>query len=55
MPLIDSIAVTLFSNSKLQWDEQACLASYLGIPAEAEHDLEDDILKDKVLIVVWNS
>ena len=30
-------------------------AWYLCIPAEAEHDLEDNILKDKVLIVVWNS
>ena len=28
---IDSIAVSLFSNkSKLQWDEQACLAAHGG-------------------------
>ena len=29
--------------------------TYLSIPAKAEHDLENDILKYKVLIVVWNS
>ena len=50
---LDSIAVSLFSNSELQWDEQACLLKFSSVPVFARLLLsalaQVDLLQSSVL------